>query len=337
MAASIIGDFARPEQVQKGHVYVLQKRPQSEDVKKAIDDIENTSDANALKEKLKNNFAFVQFHPGYDYTDFVEGLKPELEGKEIAFKRRLGIFGELCRKASEKENEKFVILIDEINRADLSRVLGELFVGLEKEYRGIPIDTQYSTMRLDGQKEDDEPYKLAIPSNLYIIGTMNDIDRSVESMDFALRRRFAWLEVTAESSELILNSAIDDIDIREELLQKMRALNDVIIGKSPLGIKVTSLKLGDVLGKDYQLGGAYFAKYKEYAQNGQKPKEAYASLWKNHIRVILTEYLRTVAKSDRDKILAELQNIYDNPVKSKNAPGKNAVPAKNGTTEAKEG
>ena len=304
LAACIIGEFKTIEEVQAGHVCVLQKRNQTEVLSNSF----QAADPSLFR-KLRDNFAFVQFHPGYDYTDFVEGLKPESEGNGIVFRRRLGIFGELCRKACERPDEKFVMLIDEINRADLSRVLGELFVGLEKDYRGIPIDTQYSTMPLDGK-----PYKLTIPSNVYIIGTMNDIDRSVESMDFALRRRFSWLEVTAEGSEEILNHTIkDDDDVKEELLQKMREINKVISGEKPLNAKGIPVRLGDFLGRDYQLGGAYFAKYREYAGIGEKPQEAYESLWENHIQIILTEYLRSIDRCDRAKILDEIKKIYDNP------------------------
>ena len=304
LAACLIGEFKTIEEVRDEHVLVLQKRKQPEEVAKILRDEDS-----ARLQKLRDNFAFVQFHPGYDYTDFVEGLKPESDGNGIVFKRRLGIFGELCRKACEKPDEKFVILIDEINRADLSRVLGELFVGLEKDYRGIPIDTQYSTMPLDGKT-----YKIMIPPNVYIIGTMNDIDRSVESMDFALRRRFAWLEVAAEDSEIILNS-IGDGDVRKELLRKMREINKVISGERPLNAKGVPDRLGEFLGRDYQLGGAYFAKYREYARIGEKPKEAYESLWENHIQVILTEYLRSIDRCDRVKILEELKKIYDNSKK----------------------
>lgn len=306
LAACLIGEFKTIEEVQKEHVCILQRRNQTEAVANSFQEANH-----ALYQKLRDNFAFVQFHPGYDYTDFVEGLKPESDGNGIVFRRRLGIFGELCRKACERPDEKFVILIDEINRADLSRVLGELFVGLEKDYRGIPIDTQYSTMPLDGKT-----YKIMIPPNVYIIGTMNDIDRSVESMDFALRRRFAWLEVTAEDSEIILNS-IDDDDVREELLRKMREINKVISGERKLNAKGVPDRLGEFLGRDYQLGGAYFAKYREYAGIGEKPKEAYESLWENHIQVILTEYLRSIDRCDRAKILEELKKIYDNSSQKK--------------------
>ena len=129
---------------------------------------------------------------------------------------------EYTEEAITKEQPPYVFVIDEINRADLSRVFGELFYGLEKDYRGKPIKTQYAYL-----KEEDEP-DFVIPENVYIIGTMNDIDRSVESMDFALRRRFAWYEITAEQSMTILDSCITDEAIRKTAQAKMKAINQYI-------------------------------------------------------------------------------------------------------------
>lgn len=191
----------------------------------------------------------VQFHPSYDYTDFIEGIRPNLASGSIGYTLKNGSFKSFCRKAGvieriqasgkkvtedaikeflsgedksivdfwinkikeegfDAENIKpadlppFLFIIDEINRAEISKVLGETMFCLDADYRGEKgrIATQYSALATDEtfyiNKDND---KFFIPSNVYIIGTMNDIDRSVEVFDFALRRRFAWHEVTAEA------------------------------------------------------------------------------------------------------------------------------------------
>lgn len=168
-------------------------------------------------------YEFVQFHPSYDYTDFVEGLRPvEDENGEIKFQKVDGIFKKFCREVVNAKNKegKYFFIIDEINRADLSKVFGELMYCLESDKRGADnkIQTQYANLPTynpktkskyepdtkDKNKSDtnEDKYNLDvfadgfyIPENVYIIGTMNDIDRSVESMDFALRRRFVWKEI----------------------------------------------------------------------------------------------------------------------------------------------
>ena len=142
-----------------------------------------------------------------------------------------------------------------------------------------------------------------IPKNLYIIGTMNDIDRSVESMDFALRRRFAWYEVSAKESECIIDKTIVDADAAAKLKSAMDALN---------------LKIADPdfrLGTEYQLGGAIFAKYAKY--NGQ---DAFEKLWKNHIEIILREYLRGRGTRGKEN-LKELKDIYDSKVNAQQTSG----------------
>ena len=236
-------------------------------------------------EELKNQeqFSFVQFHPGYDYSDFVIGLKPKLDegSKQVVFEWKDGIFKTLCDKAKTNNNKKFVMVIDEINRADLSRVFGELFFCLEEGYRGDEI-----TLPNGGT--------FTIPDNVYIIGTMNDIDRSVESMDFALRRRFAWHEVKAEDTgEQIIWSApkVGELD-KNTALKKMRKVND---GLKELGFD-----------EAYKLGGAYFKKIEKYAS---APGNKWDSLWDNHIVVILREYLR--GRRDAKKALETLKAAYD--------------------------
>lgn len=276
----------------------------------------------------------VQFHPGYDYSDFVIGMKPVLvteNGKEVfkdeqgrlyttnnneadgqrqdfsgkvcvSYVWRDGVFKEFANRAKEAydtypaDPQKFVFLIDEINRADLSRVFGELFSLFEEDYR-------YPTNRKGIILPNGEEF--VIPKNLYIIGTMNDIDRSVESMDFALRRRFAWYEVSADKSERIIEDKIDDAETKRKLLSAMRKVNEIIADPNSR------------LGKEYQLGGAIFAKYPKY--HGED--DSFNNLWNNHIAVILNEYLR--GRRDKESKLEALKNAYDEGMRSQNGVGAN--------------
>ena len=295
------------------------------------------------------NIQFVQFHPGYDYSDFVIGKKPvllsdagqELEMKygnyvlagtetevpnickaQVSLRCKDGIFKEFADKArrayDEAENKgnapKFVFIIDEINRADLSRVFGELLSLLDKECRYRIREGYDGETKIENGKGVTLPNgrRFVIPENLYIIGTMNDIDRSAECMDFALRRRFAWYEVTAKQSEWILDKWADGKNVVPTIVEKLKSamgtLNDYIRGygidskgnRTEITVDGESLRLGS----EYELGGAYFTKF-----SGTKDtKEAYEKLWKNHLKIVLNEYLRSY--KDKDDILDVLHNSY---------------------------
>jgi 5-methylcytosine-specific restriction protein B len=256
-----------------------------------------------------DQFGFVQFHPSYDYTDFVEGLRPNDAG---GFDRQDGIFKQFCKRVLNSNkteivmankgkpgatepvspNRPYIFIIDEINRGELSRIFGELFFSLDPGYRGTigRVKTQYQSMLEEG----DVFYKgFYVPKNVYVIGTMNDIDRSVESMDFAMRRRFAWKEVSAEDSMVILDSSGIEDSIKSELKERMQKLNDAIEQEPSLG-------------HDYQLGGAYFLKYLLYKDSD----DAFENLWNNHIEGLLKEYLRGVPHASG--IIEKFKQVYDN-------------------------
>ena len=251
--------------------------------------------AEELIKRKGGTWAKVQFHPGYDYSDFIIGLKPEVTDKgKVTFKWKDGVFKKFADEAKNKA-EPYIFIIDEINRADLSRVFGEVFSLLEEEYR-YPNKEKGITL------PNGENFILS--DNLYIIGTMNTSDRSVESMDFALRRRFSWYEVKAEDSEHIVDVKkkdseeykIPDENNRRNLKDFMRCLNDCISGKD------SQLDLN--LGVEYQLGGAYFLNFAKY----QNEKNSWEQLWDNHIAVILDEYLR--GRKDRQPLICALRNKY---------------------------
>lgn len=272
-------------------------------------------------EKLNNyeQFGFVQFHPSYDYTDFVEGLRPN--DNVNGFERKDGIFKSFCAKAAvaekednkKKEKRKYVFVIDEINRGEISKIFGELFFSIDPGYRGEKgkVDTQYQNLIKADEKMPDDTSKeypfingFYVPENVFIIGTMNDIDRSVESMDFAFRRRFAFYEVTADDSKQMLwdlnswKSSSGDIEdaIKKgipALDEKMKALNTEIL-KPKYGLSLA-----------YQVGASYFLKWKHYYKND----DPFESLWKYHLEGLLFEYLR--GKPNASELLKDLKNAYD--------------------------
>lgn len=360
---------------------------------------------------------FVQFHPSFDYTDFVEGLRPlKKDGGELGFELKDGIFKAFCKKAlrnlidsrkSEEELKKedivlnnisdfldkciddgdelelstgnkftiseyneshikvkvpnnaitsdltlpfnelsqlllneyklnkvkdireffsrshnrqsdsyiftlyndsnlrkelktnseiakverkdFVLIIDEINRAEISKVFGELFFSIDSGYRGEKgkVKTQYSNLQDESDVFFDGFY---IPENVYIIGTMNDIDRSVESMDFAMRRRFAWKEVTALERISMWNEQIEDW--KEESEKRMIALNNAVEEVQGLS-------------SAYHIGPAYFLKLQKY----KEAENPFEKLWENHLKGVIFEYLRGLPNSVEE--LEKLKLIYD--------------------------
>lgn len=343
--------------------------------------------AKKVVEVLNAESEFVQFHPSYDYTDFVEGLRPTQNDKgEVGFELRDGIFKAFCKDAlkhqknqklsnfdeiyqkfidevsenglelvtpsqakpfqirtnsknsviatpnTEKQtpmivtknyiqtyfetgkvidwkpylvpicdyiktnydlksalikdkDKKFVIILDEINRAEISKVLGELFFSIDAGYRGEQgkVKTQYANLQTDEDVFKDGFY---IPDNVYIIGTMNDIDRSVESFDFAMRRRFAWKEIKAKDRLSMWEGEIDQWI--EEAKIRLQSLNKAI--ESIQG-----------LNSGYHVGPAYFLKLANY--NGD-----FEALWSHHLKSLIFEYLR--GYPDADEQLENLKNAY---------------------------
>ena len=358
--------------------------------------------AKAIAEAMGAEYDFVQFHPSYDYTDFVEGLRPTPPDSRgnIGFERKDGVFKSFCvesLKAKHDSNsyksalealqafknelkikgnidipsfrsdiviktslastdcisvpeksdwrvsdkkmldyiengkchnndtytmsignyikehylksspnvpnviflKKYIFIIDEINRGEISKIFGELFFSIDPGYRGdrIKVKTQYQNLITD---EDDPFYEgFYVPENVYIIGTMNDIDRSVESMDFAMRRRFAWEEIKANENTGMLD---DLLEMKEEVVEVMERLNSAIWDEDTnTGI--------EGLNAAYHIGGAYFSKLKFYLNEDHTNKElAYQHLWNNHLKGVLFEYLRGTA--DAMENLKMLKSVY---------------------------
>ena len=342
--------------------------------------------AKELTDGNEDQIGFVQFHPSYDYTDFVEGLRPVSNGDgAIEYKLQDGIFKDFCQKAKEAQliggqdnfdkawdsyleyinvaeekeyitktsylsvnsrqnlsvnydsgvpgwslprkyvyelykdknynkqeyyksggktvletlrkrfglkdyvsptevdtDKKFIFIIDEINRGEISKIFGELFFSVDPGYRGQKgsVSTQYANLH-----ETDE--KFYIPENVYIIGTMNDIDRSVDTFDFAMRRRFRFIEVTAESQLGMLDDALGDK--AEEAKARLRNLN-------------AKIEKVQELNSHYHIGPSYFLKLEEVDFD-------YELLWSDYLKPLLEDYLR--GSYEEDEILNTLKKAYD--------------------------
>ena len=280
--------------------------------------------ANQIAEKIvgenSNGHIFkCQFHPTYDYSDFVEGLRPippQKEGEQPSFVLRAGEFMRFCAKAADASSgEKFVFIIDEINRGDISKIFGETFSALDVDYNtsGDGVATRFANLHSQGNAAWDEEDELAfkifatkffVPKNVYVIGTMNDIDRSVESMDFAIRRRFVWKNIDPDSRLTMLREEIDSGDCEydsEKAIKVMRSLNAVIKEKD-------SAK-GVGLGEAYQIGGAYFRRLLQF---GGTTSDGFASLWQYCIEPLLQEYFRGREESELTACMKKCKDAYAN-------------------------
>jgi 5-methylcytosine-specific restriction endonuclease McrBC GTP-binding regulatory subunit McrB len=180
---------------------------------------------------------------------------------------------------SESNEKKYVFIIDEINRGEISKIFGELFFSIDPEYRDNEegVFTQYANLH----KNTEE--KFYVPGNVYIIGTMNDIDRSVDTFDFAMRRRFTFIEITAEESA-------ENMNLNPEVKEQMQRLNKAIIKEGGLTT-------------DYQIGASYF-------KNLVSPEvtKANAPLWNNKLYPLLKDYFR--GEREAKSKLAKISKSY---------------------------
>ena len=217
-------------------------------------------------------------------------------------KKNLGLLEYKKSETPHQPKKNFVFIIDEINRGEVAKIFGELFYCVDPGYRGENgrISTQYQNLVTSGEFQKG----FFIPENVYIIGTMNDIDRSVESMDFAFRRRFSWIEVKASDTVDMLDPKYDDNgeligglekNLAEEAKRRMKNLNAEIS------------KIED-LNDAYHIGASYFLKLKNYGGD-------FGKLWDYHIKGILQEYLRGNPNAQEE--LEKLKAAYDKAEETK--------------------
>lgn len=185
-------------------------------------------------------------------------------------------------KAEKVFEKKYVFIIDEINRGEISKIFGELFFSIDPGYRGEKgaVSTQYSNLHR-GKKQS-----FYIPENVYIIGTMNDIDRSVDSFDFAMRRRFRFIEIKAIDQAAMLDRLGE---LKDEALRRMEALNQ---------------KIEEVedLNANYHVGPAYFLKLEDSSMN-------FDDLWTDHLKPLLQDYVR--GRHDEEDLLKGFEKAYN--------------------------
>lgn len=172
-----------------------------------------------MGKKDDSKIEFIQFHQNYSYEDFVLGYKPDGEG----FKLEEGVFTRFCRKAIENPNEKYFFIIDEINRGNMSKIFGELLMAIE--YRDEEITLAYAGK------------KLKVPKNVYIIGMMNTADRSLAIIDYALRRRFGFVDMKPAFESDNFKQHIKKVNFEpfNSLIESIKILNEEIIDDDSLG------------------------------------------------------------------------------------------------------
>ncbi len=243
--------------------------------------------------KCCDNYKLVQFHPSYSYEDFVRGITVEPKGSGVSYEVESKIIEKFCVDNIGKTK---VLIIDEINRAPLASVLGELIYGLE--YRDEKISTPYELK----DKRD-----LIIPKDLYIIGTMNTADRSIGSMDYAVRRRFAFIPV-GSTPDAIKNSW-GEKEVGEKAVELYIALMDSDNGifaedyKADKEMDVEDIKIGHTyfLGKKeegldylkYRVQYQILPIYQEYIKDGLINKEGL-----NRFKEIIGEQIDKVFAND---------------------------------------
>ncbi len=211
---------------------------------------------------------WVQFHSGFEYEDFIDGIKPiDIQNGNLKLDLTNGIFKEFCLKAAQNTDENFFFIVDEINRADIAAVFGETLSLLEENYRGENIKTK--NFSLNNQE-------FFIPANIYFIGMMNDVDKSIDCFDLALRRRFAW--VLMECNYEVVENATD-----KAYKTKCENLNNYIT-KEEYRLKGSKKTDGLNLGRAYEIGHSYFLKKEAMSEQ---------QIWNRHIEPILREYIRT--------------------------------------------
>ncbi len=235
-----------------------------------------------MEEEDLSKIEMIQFHQSYSYEDFIQGYRPKEDG---TFKLENGVFYRFCKRAQADPESKYFFIIDEINRGNLSKIFGELMLLIEKDKRGPDnaVSLTYSAAN---------ETKFYIPKNVYIMGTMNTADRSLAILDYALRRRFAFINVIPKFNkkfkEELININVDE-GIVDLIVDKISDLNNEIDND-------TNLKKG------FRIGHSYFC---NVPKNGGDD-DWYNSIIKNEIGPLLEEYWF----DNEEKAAIEIKRLY---------------------------
>lgn len=220
-----------------------------------------------MGQEQSNNIDMVQFHQSYSYEEFIRGFKPNEEGK---FKLQDGIFYRFCQKAIQSPDENFYFIIDEINRGNLSKIFGEVMMLIETDKRG----PEYA-IKLTYSKEEETFY---IPKNVYIIATMNTADRSLAMVDYALRRRFAFIDLVPGFHEDAFEEHLKAKGVSQGFIDKIRIFMDEV--------NLEILKDTVNLGKGFQIGHSYFSP----SEKVEDEESWYQRIIRLEIKPLLEEY-----------------------------------------------
>ncbi len=254
---------------------------------------EACADLIALVDQLKQGqqdadavqrYSFVTFHQSYGYEEFVEGLRPVLTGEaevgEVAYEIRPGVFKELCRKARQAPDQRFAMVIDEINRGNISKIFGELITLIEADKRD-PLDGSAPpaevTLAYSGEK-------FSVPANVDIVGTMNTADRSLALLDTALRRRFEFVPLMPDT-----RAEKDPTDQDSAPLAGLVVTTDAGVIDVRLLLQRMNERIEALYDRDHGIGHAYLTGLSR-VDNGPLRFEALAATFRNRIVPLLEEY-----------------------------------------------
>lgn len=220
-------------------------------------------------------YSFVTFHQSYGYEEFVEGLRPVLtsgaDESDVQYEIRSGVFKDLCRRARLAPNQRFAMVIDEINRGNISKIFGELITLIEADKREGGAHAVTVTLPYSGES-------FSVPANVDIIGTMNTADRSLALLDTALRRRFEFVPILPDAGD----------EAGAPLAGLRISLDDEVIN-IPKMLAAINRRIEALYDRDHCIGHAYFTGLKQIA-DGQAQFDALKEVFRNRIIPLLEEY-----------------------------------------------
>lgn len=219
----------------------------------------------------EGKISFVTFHQSYGYEDFVEGIRVKRKEGQLNYDVEPGVFKNICERAKDNPNENYVLIIDEINRGNISKIFGELITLIEKSKRVGNVEV------LEIILPNSPNVKFGVPKNLYIIGTMNSSDRSLTSVDIALRRRFEFVEIMPKPEIL------KDIKITKE----NKVVEAIDVAKL---LEVMNKRIKVLLDRDHCIGHAYFTELKPTSEKAAATVQELMQIFEKKIIPLLQEY-----------------------------------------------